>query len=145
MNPEAESMNIVIEKDHPRGAFARYCLPMLLGLAALAVINALLHLSWAVSFALACFVVPFSLWSFHARNNWGDQLVFGRDQLTVRNSGENRFAIPAATVSAKSARDKVALIAWLDGGKRKVLVIGRESFSVNNWQQLSLALAAFGA
>ncbi|MES2037786.1 MAG: hypothetical protein V4495_08110 [Pseudomonadota bacterium] len=129
---------IKITKDRNQGAFVRNIktsLPLWL-LATMIIINILFYKSWIYPAALiVALLISFPL-IFHNRNKWGDQLIFTPERLTVMSANAITNVIAYQTLKHKNLDEKTFSCLWEVDGKRKYVIVGRESFSDESWQRL---------
>ncbi|WP_162043174.1 hypothetical protein [Undibacterium sp. YM2] len=130
---------IHILKDQQQGAFfrgLRKSMPLWLVVGVI-LMNIYFYKSWVLP---ACLIVALCIampWQFSGRNRWGDQLIFTPSELTVMKGGEIVDTIDFQSLKQKNFNDDTFTCVWEKNGKRKFIIVGRESFSDESWQKLA--------
>jgi len=100
-------------------------------------INIYFYKTWVLP---ACLIVALCIampWQFSGRNKWGDQLTFTPDELKVMKGGEIVDTINFLSLKQKNLNGDTFTCVWEKNGKRKFIIVGRESFSDESWQKLA--------
>jgi hypothetical protein len=138
-----DTTNVVIQQELAKSAQARYMRPILVKSGITQAIFALTFMRWQFALAIFLLIATLIWWISRHRVTWGDQVWFQANELMLKQAGEIRKIVPAVAVTLRSIRKDCAIIVWLEEGKKKSLVMGREGFSDENWAALEHQLELF--
>ena len=90
--------------------------------------------------ALVCLLLIFLLWSTFGRQAWGDKIVLSEGQIELSKGELKKNSIIITDISKVICDKRSIAIAWIRNGKRKSVIIAKESFTDETFSLLASSL-----